>query len=127
MAQRQLGTVIEFIRASVCASDSGDQPDADLLARFVQTGEEAAFTAILQRHGTLVIGVCTRVLGNTEDADDAFQATFLVLVRKANSIRKGASVASWLYGVAYRVSLEARTRAARRRAHEKQAENTAQA
>src|ERR1700694_4394617 len=118
MARRQLGSVIEFIRATSGARDS----DADLLARFVQTGEEAAFTAILQRHGTLVIGVCRRVLGNTADADDAFQATFLILVRKASSIRKGASVASWLYGVAYRVSLEARTRAARRRAREKRAD-----
>src|SRR5437764_2077990 len=127
MARTQLGTVLQYIRAALGARDAGDTTDADLLDRFAARREEAAFTALLERHGPLVLGVCRRVLGNAEDADDAFQATFLVLVRKAGSIRKSDSVASWLYGVAYRVSLEARTRAARRRAHEKRAANMGQA
>ncbi len=127
MARKQLGSVLEFIREVLGARAAGDTTDADLLDRFVAQREEAAFTALLERHGPLVLGVCRRVLGNAEDAADAFQATFLVLVRKAGSIRKGASVASWLHGVANRVSLEARTRAARRRAHENRAKNIGQA
>src|SRR5437764_8207613 len=127
MARTQLGTVLQYIRAALGARDAGDTTDADLLDRFAARREEAAFTALLERHGPLVLGVCRRVLGNAEDVDDAFQATFLVLLRRAGSIRKAGSVASWLHGVAYRVSLEARTRAARRRAHEKRAENMGQA
>ena len=127
MPRTQLGAVLEFIRATLTGQGPGGRTDADLLERFVAQRDEAAFTALLQRHGPLVLSVCQRVLGNSEDVDDAFQATFLVLVRKAGSIRKYGSVASWLHGVAHRVSLEARTRAARRRAHEKRAENMRQA
>jgi RNA polymerase sigma factor (sigma-70 family) len=122
MAGEQIGAVLRFIRRAAGARGRGEETDADLVDRFAARRDEAAFAALLRRHGPLVLGVCRRVLGNAADADDAFQATFLVLVRKARSIRKSASVASWLHGVAHRVALEARTRAARRRAHERRAE-----
>src|SRR5688500_12890746 len=84
--------------------------DADLLAGFLQRRDEAAFEALVRRHGPLVLGVCRRLLADGHAAEDAFQATFLVLARKAASIRKRGSVASWLYGVAYRLATHARTR-----------------
>jgi RNA polymerase sigma factor (sigma-70 family) len=93
-------------------------PDAELLSRFTAAREEIAFAALLQRYGPLVFGVCRRVLAGTHDAEDAFQATFLVLVRHAGKLRQGGSLASWLYTVAYRIALKARGSAARRRLHE---------
>src|SRR6185437_10697563 len=93
--------------------------DGQLLQRFALGHEESAFTALLERHGRLVWSVCRHVLQHEQDAEDAFQATFLVLARKAGSIRKHESVASWLYGVAYRVALKARARAAAQRARER--------
>jgi RNA polymerase sigma factor (sigma-70 family) len=93
--------------------------DGQLVGCFVDHCDEAAFTALVKRHGGLVWGVCRRLL-NLHDAEDAFQATFLVLCRKAASIRRREMVASWLYGVAYQTALQARRTAARRRAREKQ-------
>src|SRR5207237_1037696 len=84
--------------------DGGTLSDADLLERYLVQGDDAAFAALVRRHGPMVLGVCRRVLGNPHDADDAFQATFLVLVRKAHSIVPRAQVGPWLYGVAYRIS-----------------------
>jgi RNA polymerase sigma factor (sigma-70 family) len=92
--------------------------DADLLARFVHRRDEAALETLIHRHGPMVLGVCRRILRHEQDAEDAFQATFLILVRKAASLRSPQTLANWLHGVARRTALEARTSAARRRAKE---------
>ena len=95
--------------------------DRDLIERFSgprEAAAEAAFEVLVTRHGPMVLRVCRNVLSNPDDADDAFQATFLVLVKQRSSIRKLDSVASWLYGVAARVSARARVDAARRRRNE---------
>src|SRR6516225_6874494 len=94
--------------------------DERLLESFVTRRDEAAFEALARRYGPMVLGVCRRVLGNPHDAEDAFQATFLVLVCKAASVRRREPVGSWLYGVAYRTALEAKGRLARRRVRERQ-------
>jgi RNA polymerase sigma factor (sigma-70 family) len=93
--------------------------DRDLLERFATRHDADAFEILLERHGPMVLRVCRRML-NEHDAEDVFQATFLVLARKAASIRKRQSAASWLYGVAYRLTLKARAAAGRRRASEEQ-------
>src|SRR3954470_18596540 len=93
--------------------------DGELLERFASRRDEAAFAALVERHGPMVHRVCREVLAGHHDAQDAFQATFLVLARQAGSIRRRASVASWLYGVALRVARCARSASARRRRHER--------
>src|SRR5215831_14302953 len=93
--------------------------DTELLQRFLSDREEGAFEALVQRHGPMVLSVCRYLVQNSDDAEDAFQATFLVLVRRAASIRKPELLGNWLYGVAYRVAARARAQAARRRAREK--------
>src|SRR5687768_13787292 len=94
---------------------AGEPPtDAALLTRFVQQRDEAAFAELLRRHGPVVLGVCRRILLDPHDADDAFQAVFLVLARKAGAVRPPGMVGSWLYGVAVRTAKKARVAAARR-------------
>jgi RNA polymerase sigma factor (sigma-70 family) len=88
--------------------------DAELVARFIDQADELAFEVLVRRHGAMVLRVCRRLLRDSHDAEDAFQATFLLLLRKARSIGKQGSVASWLYKVAYRVALRAQQRSARR-------------
>jgi RNA polymerase sigma factor (sigma-70 family) len=99
---------------------TGEVPDAALLERFVTDHDEAAFETLVHRHGPMVLGVCRHLLLSTNDAEYAFQATFLVLVRKASAIKRRAQLASWLYGVAYRTALRARQTKTRRHAREKQ-------
>ena len=100
------------VRAVAARSELDSRSDADLLDRFARYGEHAAFEVLLRRHAAVVHGVCRRMLANPADADDAFQATFLVLLRRAGSVR-GERLGPWLYGVAVRVSLKARSLAAR--------------
>src|SRR5262249_47890108 len=93
--------------------------DAELLEQFALHRREAAFEALLYRHGPLVFGVCRRILFDMQAAEDAFQATFLVLARKARSITRRSLVSNWLYGVAFRVAARARKNALRRRVFER--------
>jgi RNA polymerase sigma factor (sigma-70 family) len=101
------------------ASSSERLSDRQLLQRFTLNRDESAFAALLERHGSMVLGVCRRVLGCPQTADDAFQGTFLVLLRKAGSLAWRESVGSWLHQVAYRVALKARVSQQRRRARER--------
>src|SRR5438067_8316599 len=90
-------------------------PDRELVESYLERRDETAFAALVERHGPMVLGVCRSVLRHNQDAEDAFQATFLVLARKASSIRRRNDLGSWLHGVAYRVSCKAMTAAVRRR------------
>jgi RNA polymerase sigma factor (sigma-70 family) len=121
MAQSQRNSVLTRLRIAFLAKDSGQVTDADLVGRFAARRDEAAFGALMERHGQLVLQVCRRVLHHDADADDAFQATFLVLARKAPSLRVGQSLAAWLYGVALRCARDLRKVAMRRRKHEERA------
>src|SRR5579884_1814407 len=114
MASGQLHTVLQHLRKLIGTSEACGVSDADLLGRFVSHRDEAAFELLVRRHERLVLNVCRRVLCHAQDAEDAFQATFLVLARKAASVGRREALAGWLYRVAYRVALKARLRAARR-------------
>jgi cobalt-zinc-cadmium efflux system membrane fusion protein len=112
MAGEQLRT---FLRRLRCAAgpEAGGASDAQLLERFATRRDECAFEVLVWRHGGLVLHVCRRLLRREQDAEDAFQATFLALARRAGSIGKGEALAGWLYKVAYRAALRLRARAAR--------------
>src|ERR1700674_5475375 len=98
MAVSQASKVFHCIRTLALNQCDGAM-DGNLLDLYVRQKDEAAFESLVRRHGRMVLGVCRRVLGNSHDAEDAFQATFLVLVRKAASIRPSGMVGNWLYGV----------------------------
>lgn len=121
MADGPLYNVLHYLAGMTAAQTLAEAADGELLARFTGQRDQAAFTALLRRHGPMVLNVCRRVLGQTEDAEDVFQAVFLLLARKAASIRKREAVASWLYGVAYRLASKARARRQCRHHHEKRA------
>jgi RNA polymerase sigma factor (sigma-70 family) len=123
MADAPLGTVLRHIRRLTVSETTRSRTDAELLGRVAASCEPDAFTALVQRHGPLVWSVCRHVLRHHQDAEDAFQATFLVLVRKARSIRKAEALASWLHGAAYRTALRAKRDAAIRRVHERWGKN----
>ncbi len=115
MVHASTGAVLQQLRRLALAGDPSGPADAELLQKFLACRDEVAFEALVRRHGPMVLGVCRRLLADAEDAEDAFQATFLVFVQRAGSIRKPEQVGSWLYGVAYRTARKARARAARRR------------
>jgi RNA polymerase sigma factor (sigma-70 family) len=96
-------------------------PDGELLTRYVANRDEKAFEVLVRRHGAMVFGVCRRILGNEADAEDAFQATFLVLIRKASSVRQRGTVGNWLYGVAFNTARKAKAMLRKRREKERQA------
>ena len=118
MATTALGAVLHNLRRSWLRQDDAGFTDGELLDGFVARRDEAAFEALVHRHGPMVLGVCRRVLRNDADAEDAFQATFLVLVRKAASIRPRGLVGNWLYGVAHQTALKARAMSAKRKMRE---------
>jgi RNA polymerase sigma factor (sigma-70 family) len=115
MSNRQVGALADFIRRMAEPACVAALSDGELLERFRARRDEAAFAALLRRHGPAVLRVCRRILHHPQDAEDAFQATFLLLVHRAASIRKRQAVGSWLHGVARRVAVRARGDRARRR------------
>jgi RNA polymerase sigma factor (sigma-70 family) len=114
-------TVLRHLRRMALMQAGDRATDVHLLQSFLDRRDEAAFEGLLRRHGPMVLGVCRRVLGHIHDAEDAFQATFLVLARKADSVRPREMVGPWLYGVAHRTALKARAMNAKRRVRERRA------
>lgn len=129
MSSESVSTVSANLIPTLCQLGVvGNLSDGQLLESFLAGNKETAeacFAALVDRHGPMVLRVCRQILVNADDAQDAFQATFLVLVRKARTVRKRDSVASWLYGIALRVARRARADAARRQVHERRCAVTA--
>src|SRR5437773_2234678 len=113
------GQVGQLLRPPVPTGSMEEQTDAQLLKRFASHHDQGAFAVLVKRHGPMVLAVCRRVLHDSHAADDAFQATFMVLVRKAGSLTRPELLGNWLYGVAYRVAVKARGNAARRSEYER--------
>ena len=120
MATSPTSDVLQCLRRAVLLHDGAELTDGQLLEGYLGRRDEAALAALVRRHGPMVWGVCRRILRNHYDAEDAFQATFLVLVRKAASIASRELLANWLYRVAYQTALNARAAAAKRGARERQ-------
>jgi RNA polymerase sigma factor (sigma-70 family) len=121
MAAGVLADLIHYLHRIGAAQHARELPDEELLRQFTASRDEAAFAALVRRHGPMVLGVCHRVLGDGHLAEDAFQATFLILAKQAGSIRKAAQVAGWLYSTAQRIALRARSAGASRRRRERKA------
>jgi RNA polymerase sigma factor (sigma-70 family) len=121
MVNRQAGVVLRQIHKLVGRGGGEERTDGQLLEGFVTRHDEEAFAALVRRHGPMVLGVCRRVLGDLHDAEDAFQATFLVLVRRAAFLDRRRPLSSWLYTVAYHLALKAKCAAGRRRVRERRA------
>jgi RNA polymerase sigma factor (sigma-70 family) len=120
MSTSQMSEAIQHLRRTVFLRGGAELTDGQLLECYLSRQDEAALAVLLRRHGPMVWGVCRRIVGNYHDAEDAFQATFLVFVRKATSLASPELLANWLYGVAYQTALTARATAARRRTRERQ-------
>src|SRR5882724_9757624 len=119
MAKQPLNGVLQHLRNMAAVLTYRELSDRDLLERFVGARDEAAFTVLIERHGPMVFGVCRRALPSFHDAEDACQATFLVLARKAASVRKKTSLSSWLHGVACRVAASLKRDRTRRKTRER--------
>jgi RNA polymerase sigma factor (sigma-70 family) len=117
---KPLDRLVSNVRRVALQRDGAALPDGRLLESFLSCQDEAAFALLVKRHGRMVLGVCRRIIGNEHDAEDAFQAVFMTLARKAGSIVPRDLVGNWLHGVAYRTALQARGRLGRRRARERQ-------
>ncbi len=118
MATVQMSQFLRRLTRGMAAETLGELTDRQLLERLLAAQDEAVFEALMRRHGPMVYRVCWRVLQQAEDTEDAFQATFLLLARKLQTVRKRDSLASWLHGVAHREALDAKAQTARRRRHE---------
>jgi RNA polymerase sigma factor (sigma-70 family) len=114
-----MNEIVQHLRTVMLRQDGAGLTDGHLLGCFIEQHDEAAVAALVRRHGPMVWGVCRRVLRNHHDAEDAFQATFLVLIRRAASIAPREMVGNWLYGVAHRTALKAKALLAKRRARER--------
>ena len=113
----QLQAVVNHVHRVGSLNESQARSDRELLSQFASRRDTQAFTAIVERHGSLVLGVCRRLLSH-QDAEDAFQATFLVLAQKPDTVRKGESLSNWLHGVSYRIALKISRSYARRKKRE---------
>ena len=120
MAIETLGAALRQIKRLFAEGVVTGLSDAQLLERFLTRGEAAAFEALVARHGPMVLSVCRGILRDPHDAEDAFQATFLVLVKKGGTVRGRDALAGWLHQVAHRVAIQANIAAARRRTREKE-------
>jgi RNA polymerase sigma factor (sigma-70 family) len=119
MSIKRFAAGLGRLRHLLAARCADGLADADLLERFRTSRDEAAFEVLVWRHGPMVLRTCRRLLGHAQDAEDAFQATFFTLARRAASIHRADALGGWLYRVAHRVAVEARVRAARRGRHER--------
>lgn len=116
----QISEIVQHLCRAILRHDEAGLTDGQLLGHFIEQRDEASVAALVRRHSQMVWGVCRRILTSYHDAEDAFQASFLVLIRKATSIMPRELVGNWLYGVAHQTALKARAMARKHRARERQ-------